>query len=316
MTFSPMISGTAPHHGKYSSRKGHKISRVIFHHWAGTRGGDTRLKDPGQAASCTYLIYSDGSIVGQVPEEYRPWTSGGSPDLPSITFEIQNETGSPSWRISEKAMDSAVKLLADVASRYGWGGVGVQNVRGHREFASTSCPGPYVFPRLGDIRAKADRLVRGGKTPTVPPAKVSSKTTRELANEVIAGVWGVGEDRRQRLGARYNEVQAEVNRLLSKNIVPSVPKVKSISQLAQEVIDGKHGVGEARRRSLGARYNEVQAEVNRRLGLQTKTGTPAVDIKRLARAVLQGKYGNGATRKKLLGANYEAVQREVNRMLR
>lgn len=45
------------------------------------------------------------------------------------------------------------------------------------------------------------------------------KTTAELANEVIAGAWGNGEERRQRLtaeGYNYDEVQAEVNRLMGK----------------------------------------------------------------------------------------------------
>ena len=40
---------------------------------------------------------------------------------------------------------------------------------------------------------------------------------------------------------------------------------KSVSQLADEVLAGKHGNGDARKRSLGSQYEAVQAEVNRRL---------------------------------------------------
>lgn len=40
---------------------------------------------------------------------------------------------------------------------------------------------------------------------------------------------------------------------------------KSIKQLAKEVLDGKHGDGADRKRSLGSRYAAVQREVNRQL---------------------------------------------------
>lgn len=43
---------------------------------------------------------------------------------------------------------------------------------------------------------------------------------------------------------------------------PTPPAEKSINELAQEVIDGKHGTGEARRKSLGDRYEAVQQRVN------------------------------------------------------
>lgn len=41
---------------------------------------------------------------------------------------------------------------------------------------------------------------------------------------------------------------------------------KSIDELAHEVIGGKHGNGEVRKKALGSRYNEVQARVNEILG--------------------------------------------------
>ena len=45
----------------------------------------------------------------------------------------------------------------------------------------------------------------------------------------------------------------------------SVQMPKAVGVLAQEVIMGLHGHGEDRKRSLGSRYPEVQAEVNRML---------------------------------------------------
>lgn len=83
---------------------------------------------------------------------------------------------------------------------------------------------------------------------------------------------------------------------------------ESTAELAQRVINGEFGNGEARRTALGSRYDEVQAEVNRILG--------AVDIDDLARRTINGEFGNGEARRKALGSNYDAVQKRVNQMLR
>lgn len=50
----------------------------------------------------------------------------------------------------------------------------------------------------------------------------------------------------------YAKVRAEVNRRAGVSTPKPKPKRKSISQMATEVINGKHGYGHAnRRRSLG-----------------------------------------------------------------
>lgn len=323
MTFSPLIKGTLQHHGKYSSRGGAKIFRVILHHWASVNGGEQTLTDPNRQASANYLVYSNGDIKGQVPEEYRAWTSGSAAaDNPSITIEIQNSSAGGQWPISAKAMASVIKLIADVAKRYNWGGVAASNVRGHREFKATACPGPYVWARMGDIREKADAATRKGKLPTTPKKSTPSKlSVSELADMVLLGKYGNGESRKKALGDKYNAVQAEVNRRITgsssspNSTSPSAP-AKTIAQLADEVIAGKHGTGKDRAKSLGAKYNDVQAEVNRKLGVATSQPAPKqVDIGKLADAVIAGKYGNGESRRKALGANYKAVQAEVNRRL-
>lgn len=45
------------------------------------------------------------------------------------------------------------------------------------------------------------------------------------------------------------------------------PQNKNIDELAREVIDGKYGNGEDRKKALGPLYNEVQARVNEILGI-------------------------------------------------
>lgn len=318
MTFSSLATKTLPHHGKYNSRQGIKIGRIIVHHWAGTQGGDSRLMNPNEAASANYILYGDGTLAGQVPEEYRAWTSGGFDyDAPSITVEIQNSAVGGEWPISNAAYNKLIQLIADLAKRYGWGSVNAVRVRGHREFVATACPGPYVFSRFGDIIAKSQALYSGGAVapahkPTNPP--VSGKTIAQLADAVLRGEYGNGDARKKALGSQYAAVQTEVNRRI--NSTGSTTVTKSVSELADAVMRGDYGNGDARANALGSRFNEVQAEVNRRYGVVTAAPAPVkVDISRLAKAVIRGDYGNGEARKKALGSNYAATQAEVNRLL-
>ena len=153
-------------------------------------------------------------------------------------------------------------------------------------------------------------------TSTTTPS--TSKITEEVAKEVIAGKWGNGEERKQRLtvaGYNYSLIQAKVNELMgAKTTVPS----KSIDELAQEVIQGKWGNGEDRKNRLtsaGYDYSAVQAKVNELMG--GVKSTKSVD--QLACEVIQGLWGNGQERKNRLtaaGYDYAAIQKRVNELLK
>lgn len=322
MTFSPLISGTVPHNGKYSSRQGNPINKFLQHHWAGTNGGIERMTGPDQA-SANYIILSDGQILGHVPEEFRAWTSGSfAADGDAITLEVQNISGQvygddnnpASWRISDAAMASIIRLVADVAQRHGWGAISTGNYQGHRQWYATSCPGGYVWSKMDLIRGSAQSVFNGGSiatpaaVPSTPP--VEGKTIWQLADEVLAGLHGSGEARKSSLGGSYDAVQTEVNRRFGVGAVAAAPK--SIAQLADEVLAGAHGNGEQRIASLGKNYDAVQAEINSRLG-GGGVAPQGVNISQLADAVLRGDYGNGDDRVARLGGNYEAVQNEINR---
>ena len=73
--------------------------------------------------------------------------------------------------------------------------------------------------------------------------------------------------------------------------------------LVAGVMRGNYGNGEARKRALGSRYDEVQAIVNH---------IASADAGTLAKEVLRGDYGNGETRKAVLGSRYNEVQAIVN----
>ena len=101
----------------------------------------------------------------------------------------------------------------------------------------------------------------------VYPNKVtSSKSVDTLAHEVLAGNWGNGSDRVNRLraaGYDYDAVQSRVNEILSGT--NSKPSGKSIDEVAREVIRGDWGNGQDRvnrLRAAGYDYNAVQKRVN------------------------------------------------------
>ena len=74
--------------------------------------------------------------------------------------------------------------------------------------------------------------------------------------------------------------------------------VKTTDELVKEVLKGKYGTDEERKKKLGRRYDEVQRRVN--------------EVLRLARKAVNGDYGNGAVRKKMLGKDYNIVQWVIN----
>ena len=89
------------------------------------------------------------------------------------------------------------------------------------------------------------------------------KSIDEVAREVIAGKWGDGKIRADKLtlaGYDYRTVQARVNEMLRPQ-----PQRKSIDEIAKEVIRGKWGNNPERKRRLesaGYDYNAVQKRVN------------------------------------------------------
>lgn len=154
---------------------------------------------------------------------------------------------------------------------------------------------------------------------------VQKKSNIEIAKEVIQGKWGNGDVRKQALlkaGYDYNAVQTEVKKLLNKQEEAPKQTLKSIEEIAKEVLAGKWGNGDARKQALvkaGYDYSLVQNAVNKLLNKPTPVIQTLKPNSEIAKEVLAGKWGNGAERKKKLeaaGYNYSAIQAEVNKLLK
>lgn len=148
-----------------------------------------------------------------------------------------------------------------------------------------------------------------------------AKTVDIVANEVLAGMWGTGDERRDRLiaaGYNYDEVQAKVNEIVGSGSTSETvkPEAKDVSLLAQEVLAGLWGNGDERVANLtnaGYNYHEVQAKVNEIFDLNEPAKK---NVDQIAAEVWQGLWGVGDDRRARLeaaGYNYDEVQTVVNR---
>lgn len=82
--------------------------------------------------------------------------------------------------------------------------------------------------------------------------EIDSRPVLDLVIEVMQGKYGDGNERKSKLGPRYNEVQNFINHISESNI----------NTLVEETKAGKYGNGDIRKVVLGDRYDEVQSKIN------------------------------------------------------
>ena len=252
-------------------RRGYKICKITPHHMAGRlsaqRCGEL-FQNPNRQASSNYGIGYDGEIACYVDEENRAWTSSNrANDCQAITIEVSNSSTGGDWLIPDAAWNSLVNLCVDICKRYGfrltYDGTPNGSLTRHNMFANTNCPGPYLQGRFPELVQVVNSRLDGGNKPE--PVN-NEKSAEELARAVIRGEYGNGDERKNRLGSRYNEVQARVNEILLGT--KPVSNRKSNEELATEVIRGNWGNGQERKDRLtnaGYDYYAIQRIVNKRL---------------------------------------------------
>ena len=144
--------------------------------------------------------------------------------------------------------------------------------------------------------------------------KNTAKSLNTIANEVVQGLWGNGQERFNNLsnaGYDAQAVQDKVNDLLNAENTS-----KDLDTLANEVLQGLWGNGQERFDKLenaGYDAQAVQDKVNDILN----TGNIA-DFDTVANEVIQGLWGNGQERYDSLtraGYDAQAVQNRVNELL-
>ena len=183
-TNSSLVSYTKISPNKTSPRN-HTIDCITIHCMAGNLTVETCgnvFAKASRKASSNYGIGTDGRIAMYVEEKDRSWCSSNSAnDHRAITIEVANdgcaETG---WHVSDKAMNSLIKLCADICKRNNikelkWSTNKSDrvnhkngcNMTVHRDFAAKSCPGAYLYEKHGYIADEVNKLL-GVKSSTTP----------------------------------------------------------------------------------------------------------------------------------------------------
>ena len=228
--------------------------------------------------------------------------------------------------------------------------INTNTVRLHHEFVPTTCPHRSMelhgnstesvknyfvsrmryFATLGNT--VDEMLGQVSDSPTIQETvqtetttqKSSGKSVDEVAQEVLQGLWGNGQERYDNLtnaGYDAQEVQNRVNSLLGGETSSNSNSASSdLDSVAQEVLQGIWGNGQERYDNLtnaGYDAQAVQDRVNSMLS-GDDSYTSDYDIDEIANQVLQGLWGNGQDRfENLTNAGYDAqaVQNRVNELL-
>ena len=226
--------------------------------------------------------------------------------------------------------------------------INTSTVRLHHEFVPTTCPHRsmelhggttesvknYFVSRMqyfASLGSTVDEMLgQVSENPTVQETvkeertaqKSSGKSVDEVAQEVLQGLWGNGQERFDNLtNAGYNaqSVQDKVNSILNGE-APSSSASSDLDSVAQEVLQGLWGNGQDRFNNLenaGYDAQAVQDRVNSILSGDYKQASNT-NIDAVAQEVLQGLWGNGQERfDNLTNAGYDAqaVQNRVNELL-
>ena len=193
MSNSSLISYTRISPNKTSPRT-KDIDTITIHCMAGNLSIEScgsMFASSSLEASSNYGIGTDGRIGMYVEEKDRSWcTSSGANDHRAITIEVANDgDASTDWHVSDKALASLIKLVADICQRNSiakliWkadssliGKVSSQNMTVHRWFAAKACPGDYLYSKHPYIVSEVNKLLGGESSSFVSETESSAETT-------------------------------------------------------------------------------------------------------------------------------------------
>ena len=181
MSSSKLVNYTklSPNH---SGKRTHSIDRITPHCVVGQCSVETLgniFQNTACEASCNYGIGYDGRVLLCVDEGNRSWcSSSNANDQRAVTIECASDTTAP-YTMNSKVYSKLVALCVDICKRNGktkllWFGSESKTLNYspksnemvltvHRWFANKSCPGDWLYNRLGNL-AKTVTAQLGGKT--------------------------------------------------------------------------------------------------------------------------------------------------------
>ena len=191
-TNSSMVVYTklSPNH---SGQRTMAIDRITPHCVVGqctAEGLGDWFMNTGIQASSNYGIDKDGRVALYVEEKNRSWcSSSGANDQRAITIECASDTSEP-YAFRDVVYKKLIELCIDICKRNGknkliWFGdkdktlnytpkSGEMILTVHRWFANKSCPGNWMYARMGDLASKVTAAL-GGEVESEKPADDSQK---------------------------------------------------------------------------------------------------------------------------------------------
>ena len=185
-------------------RSGYKIKKITIHHAASVISIESLgnlMKNGARQVSSHYGIGNDGRIGQYVDEKNTAWTDGNwVSNCTSVTIETSNNKTGGKWTVGDKALNSLIKLVADIGKRNNLGTlVKGKNVTWHRMYASTTCPGDYLLSKMDYIVKEANKINASGKKytgefPTLPNRSYFKKgdNSEEVKKLQKFLIWAVG----------------------------------------------------------------------------------------------------------------------------
>ena len=201
-TNSSLVSYTklSPNH---SGQRTHSIDRITPHCVVGQCSVETLgsiFLPASRQASSNYGIGVDGRVGMYVEEKNRSWCSSSSAnDQRAVTIECASDTTEP-YAFKDVVYNRLVELCTDICKRNGktkllWLGDKAKTLNYspasdemvltvHRWFANKSCPGNWMYARMGDLASKVTAALGGSAETATPTAQEESTATIKVGNLV------------------------------------------------------------------------------------------------------------------------------------
>ena len=192
-TNSPLVSYTklSPNH---SGQRTHSIDRITPHCVVGQCSVETLgnvFLPTSRQASSNYGIGVDGRVGMYVEEKNRSWcSSSAANDQRAITIECASDNTEP-YAFKDVVYNRLIELCIDICKRNGktkllWLGdktktlnyapkSGEMVLTVHRWFANKSCPGNWMYARMGDLASKVTAALGSEVDSVSPPAITEDK---------------------------------------------------------------------------------------------------------------------------------------------
>lgn len=186
----------------HSGQRTHSIDRITPHCVVGQLSCESIcgcFTSPQREASCNYGIGMDGRISLSVEEKNRSWcSSSNANDQRAVTIECASDKTAP-YAMTDAVYAALIDLCTDICKRNGkskllWFGdknktlsyepkADEMIITIHRWFANKSCPGDWLYNRLGDLAAKVtSRLGGGSQQPSGTLYRVQTGAYKQKAN--------------------------------------------------------------------------------------------------------------------------------------